>query len=228
MNLEEALAKIEQLEAEKSSLLGKRDELLEEVRKIKAKYRDPLGDIDPNEAAQIYQRYKGGELVVKATVESELETKYSAQSSEQIKELQKQMTTLRESLEAEKKAKEQATLKGSFTSILAPQTNQPTHLLTILEAQGRIKLNESGSPIGVYKGEELTPEEFVSKLREDPDYQYHFKPTGNQGSGQTFEKGGKKTVNPWVKGSWNVTQQMVLLKTNPGEAARLKSEAGIK
>lgn len=229
MTLEEAIAKIEELERSNAALLAKRDELLAEVKSVKAKYRDPLGDVDPTEAAQAYQRYKAGELVAKNMVEKEIETKVNAQSSEQIKELQKQMSDLRQSLEAEKKAKEKATLLGSFTSILAPQVVKPNQLLTILEVEGRIKLNESGQPIGIYKGEEMTPEEFVIKLREDADYQFHFKPTNTQGSGQNFSDGaGKKAVNPWIKASWNVTKQMQLLRENPAEAARLKSEAGIK
>lgn len=229
MELEQAIARIEELEREKGALIAKRDELLGEVKAVKTKYRDPLGDVDPTEAAQIYQRFKAGELANKTTIEGEIENKYAAQSSEQIKELQKQMSDLRQSLEQEKKAKEQATLKGSFTSVLAPQTNKPAHLLTILEAEGRIKLNESGQAIGLYKGEELSPEEFVAKLREDTDYQYHFKPTGNQGSGQTFTDGnGKKTANPWAKDSWNITKQMVMLKANPTEAARLKADAGVR
>lgn len=232
MTLEEALAKIAKLEAansqlttETSSLLAKRDELLGEVKDLKAKYRDALGDIDPTEAAAIATRYKSGELVTKESVEGELKTQYEGQASQQMRELQGQLTEIKERLAAETAAKEQATLKGAFTSILASQLkNKPQHMLTLLEAENRIKL-VNGRAVGLYKGEELDPDEFVSKLREDPDYQDYFKPTGVSGSGSEFTNGSKKIKNPFAKGSANITEQMRILKTNPELAAKLKAEA---
>ncbi len=36
----------------------------------------------------------------------------------------------------------------------------------------------------------------------------------------------RREPNPWAKESWNFTRQMVLENTNPGEAERLRQEAG--
>lgn len=232
MTLEEALAKIAELEAANSQLTNTnaalqatRDGLLGDLTKIKKQYRDPLGDIDPTEAAAIAKRYQSGELVTKESIEGELKTQYEGQASQQMKELQGQLTEIKERLAAETAAKEQATLKGAFTSILASQLkNKPQHMMTLLEAENRIKL-VNGRAVGLYKGEELEPDEFVSKLREDPDYQDYFKPTGVSGSGNEFTNGSKKIKNPFAAGSRNITEQMRLLKTNPELARKLEAEA---
>lgn len=232
MNLEEALAKIAELEAANSQLTNTnaalqatRDGLLGDLTKIKKQYRDPLGDIDPTEAAAIATRYKSGELVTKESIEGELKTQYEGQASQQMKELQAQLTQIKEALAAETVAKERATLNGAFTSVLAPQLNgSPKHLMTVLENEGRIKLKD-GEGIGIYKGEELPAPDFINKLREDPEYQFWFKPTGASGSGNEFTNGSKKIKNPFAKGSINITEQMRLMKTNPELARKLEAEA---
>ena len=229
--VEELEAKVKQLEAdhatEKAALIAKRDQLLEEVKKLKEKYRDALGEVDPTEAIAAYNRYKKGELVPKDSLETELKGEWEKQSAKQLADLREEIKKIREEKEAEKQKAVKATLNGSFTSVLAPLLNvKPKHLLTILETEQRLKLSEAGEPVGLYKGEELTPEKFVEKLREDVDYQGYFKPSGASGSGINLSDKQKKTTNPWV--TKNITQQMQMMKTNPEMAAKLKAEASAK
>lgn len=233
--LEEALQIIEQqkaeianLKSEKTALLAKRDELLGEVKTIKQKI-SPLGDVDPNEAIAVYNRYQSGELAPKDAIEGQLKGEWEKQTAKEVKELRDVVTQLREEKEQEKAARIKATLHGTFTSTLAPQLlAPPKHLLTILESEGRIKLSEAGDAVGVYKGEELSPEEFVKRLREDESYQPYFKPSGASGSGNSFGSGTKKQANPFAKATLNITEQMRLLKQNPELAAQLKAEANGK
>ncbi|HWW85224.1 MAG TPA: hypothetical protein VNZ26_16560, partial [Vicinamibacterales bacterium] len=48
----------------------------------------------------------------------------------------------------------------------------------------------------------------------------------NPGNNATPPAGG--VVNPWVKESFNLTQQMVLENTKPELAKQLKAQAGVK
>jgi len=48
---------------------------------------------------------------------------------------------------------------------------------------------------------------------------------GNSGGGAPGSRGGDGTVNPWAKESWNLTQQIQLMKTKPELAAQLKAAA---
>lgn len=232
MELEEALAKIETLEQEKSALLAKRDELLGTVKDLKTKYRDPLDGMDIEELKTVHSRYKKGELVVKDTIKSELENQLSAQSAQQLKELQEQIQTLKDGLEAERRQKTEALVRGEFTNALGSVgAISPKQVLTILQAEGRVKVsNENGVEkiVGLYKGEELAPAELAKRLREDTDYQHLFKADNMSGSGATFTDGTEKKSNPFAKDSYNLTAQMKLLRENPQLAAQLKKEAGLR
>lgn len=232
MELEEALAKIESLEQEKASLLAKRDELLDSVKKLKTQYRDPLDGLDIDELKTVHSRYKKGELVVKETVKSELESQLSAQSAQQLKELQEQIQTLKDGLEAERRQKTEALVRGEFTNALGSVgAINPKQVLTILQAEGRVKVaTENGVEkiVGMYKGEELAPAELAKRLREDTDYQHLFKADNLSGSGATFTDGTERKANPFAKDSYNLTAQMKILRENPQLAAQLKKEAGLK
>lgn len=55
-----------------------------------------------------------------------------------------------------------------------------------------------------------------------------FKPStgGGAAGGKPAGGGSNTTGNPWAKGSFNLTEQMRIQKSDSGEAARLKAEAG--
>ena len=238
MELEEALAKIKELEAEKSSLadekaalLKKRDELIGELRDAKSaiepfkEYKDKANDL-----LDVYQKYQSGTLVSKDAVTNELEGKYQKMSQDQLKEMREELARLRESVETERTQKKQALIKSEFVNALGGLgAINPNQVLTILQAENRVKMEEeNGVPkiVGLYRGEELPPAELAKKLREDKDYQHFFKADFVPGSGTNFGDGGDKPTNPWAKETFNLTKQMQLTRENPTLAAKLKKQAG--
>lgn len=78
-----------------------------------------------------------------------------------------------------------------------------------------------GSPMGVA--------DYLTELREKrPSL---FKADSKSGAGMSPGGGAghqSSSANPWKKDSFNLTEQMTLLNTNPTLAARLKQEAGVK
>ena len=70
----------------------------------------------------------------------------------------------------------------------------------------------------------LTLAEWVEALVSDAPHLFEANAGGGAaGSGSRGAGGGQ--VNPWSKATWNLTEQVKLLKTNPGLAARLQASA---
>jgi hypothetical protein len=95
-------------------------------------------------------------------------------------------------------------------------------------------LDTNGNPrIKDVNGTPFTVADLVAEIRESR--ASLFKPDekrgmgtnpGNHGNSNTNGTGAQ--ANPWVKESWNMTQQMVLENTKPDLAKQLKAAAGVK
>lgn len=93
----------------------------------------------------------------------------------------------------------------------------------ILDAQGNPRVKD-------HFGNPLTVGEFLTEIRETrPGL---FKPDPINGAGTKPGAGNQKpntgAKNPWAKETFNLTEQMVLLNTNPTQAAQLKAQAGVE
>jgi hypothetical protein len=88
-----------------------------------------------------------------------------------------------------------------------------------VDAQGNKVFGEDGQPLGVSG--------VVRQLTKQAPHL--FKPSNGGGASQQSAGGGRSTAagNPWDKKSWNVTEQMKLIKSDVGEAKRLQAEAGV-
>lgn len=71
----------------------------------------------------------------------------------------------------------------------------------------------------------MTLAEWVEALGTDAPHLFEAN-AGGGATGSTSGGGARKVVNPYRKDSWNLTEQMRLLKTDPGLAARLEASAG--
>lgn len=74
-----------------------------------------------------------------------------------------------------------------------------------------------------------TIEDLVAKTKADPLFGRAFEASGRSGSGaESGERGGAGgAANPWLRATFNLTEQMRLLKSDPSLAAALKAQAGV-
>lgn len=103
----------------------------------------------------------------------------------------------------------------------------PDQLYRLIEENLHAK---EGQPVAVVGGVEVPVGEYVANLKNPGSgYEHHFAPTNRSGMG--VASSARNTAlpgqaNPWLKESWNVTEQMILLSRDPDKARLLKAEAG--
>ena len=104
----------------------------------------------------------------------------------------------------------------------------PDQLYRLLQENLRAK---DGQPVAVVGGVEVPVGEYIANLKNPGSgYEHHFAATNRAGMGVTGSA--RATIlpgqsNPWSKDGWNVTEQMVMLSTDPDKARLLRAEAGI-
>ena len=104
----------------------------------------------------------------------------------------------------------------------------PDQLYRLLQENLRAK---DGQPVAVVGGIEVPVGEYITNLKNPGSgYEHHFAATNRAGMGVTGSA--RATIlpgqsNPWSKDGWNVTEQMVMLSTDPDKARLLRAEAGI-
>lgn len=104
----------------------------------------------------------------------------------------------------------------------------PDQLYRLLQENLRAK---DGQPVAVVGGVEVPVGEYIANLKNPGSgYEHHFAATnragmGVAGSARSTALPGQS--NPWSKESWNITQQMMMLASDPDKARLLKAEAGI-
>ena len=103
----------------------------------------------------------------------------------------------------------------------------PDQLYRLLQENLRAK---EGQPVAVVGGVEVPVGEYIANLKNPGSgYEHHFAATNRAGMGVT---GSARTTalpgqaNPWSKDGWNVTQQMMMLASDPDKARLLRAEAG--
>ena len=103
----------------------------------------------------------------------------------------------------------------------------PDQLYRLIEDNLRTK---DGQPVAVVGGVEVPVGEYLSNLKNPGSgYEHHFAATNRSGmgvAGSARSTALPGQANPWLKESWNVTEQMILLDRDPDKARLLKAEAG--
>jgi hypothetical protein len=103
----------------------------------------------------------------------------------------------------------------------------PDQLYRLLQEHLRAK---DGQPVAVVGGVELPVGEYIANLKNPGSgYEHHFAATNRSGMGVTGSARATALPgqnNPWLKDSWNLTQQMMILSQDPDKARLLKAEAG--
>jgi len=103
----------------------------------------------------------------------------------------------------------------------------PDQLYRLVEDNLR---NKDGQPVAVIGGVETPVAEYVANLKNPGSgYEHHFAASNTAGMGVTGSARATSLPgqsNPWLKDSFNVTEQMILLSRDPDKARILKAEAG--
>ncbi|AMA10631.1 hypothetical protein [Picosynechococcus sp. PCC 73109] len=102
--------------------------------------------------------------------------------------------------------------KLELAGAIAGKARNINHVLALVNADA---VRDDGF---YYKGESgLSAPEYAQRLQNDSGYAHLF--GGADGGTNATEN------NPWAPGSWNLTKQMQITKSDPLLAARLKQEA---
>ena len=103
----------------------------------------------------------------------------------------------------------------------------PDQLYRLVEDNLR---NKDGQPVAVVGGVETPVAEYVANLKNPGSgYEHHFAASNTAGMGVTGSARATSLPgqsNPWLKDSFNITEQMILLAKDPDKARILKAEAG--
>ena len=103
----------------------------------------------------------------------------------------------------------------------------PDQLYRLVEDNLRTK---DGQPVAVVSGVETPVAEYVANLKNPGSgYEHHFAASNTAGMGVTGSARATSLPgqsNPWLKDSFNITEQMILLAKDPDKARILKAEAG--
>src|SRR3954471_6467868 len=214
--------KVDEFQKEKISLLTQLDE-------VKKRYEG----IDPDAVRQLeaekqkleeQQALKAGE--VERVIESRLKS-YQGVHEKQVKDLASERAALvarLSEIQIDQGVVGVATKKGLHPTAIPDITHRARQVFRLVngeatpyEADGKtVKVGRDGM-------RPMTLDEWLERQVEEAPHL--FASSKGEASGKTEETLADGKRNPFQRGSWNLTEQMLLMKANPALAQRLKAEA---
>jgi flagellar motility protein MotE (MotC chaperone) len=151
------------------------------------------------------------------------------QAQETVAELKQQLAAKESEVEQIRQGFTQEQVKSAAIAQLSQAgALAPDQLYRLLQENLRAK---EGQPVAVVGGVEVPVGEYIANLKNPGSgYEHHFAATNRAGMGVTGSARNTSLpgqANPWSKDSWNVTQQMMMLASDPDKARLLKAEAGL-
>ena len=210
------------LAAQLEALRAKNQELIAERRKDRENRETLQQQIEElrlaQESAKTAKLAESGEF--KTLWEDAQQT--VAQLKQQLAEKESEVEQIRQGFTQEQ-VKSAAIAQLSSAGALAPD-----QLYRLLQENLRAK---EGQPVAVVGGVEVPVGEYIANLKNPGSgYEHHFAATNRAGMGVTGSARNTALpgqTNPWSKDGWNVTQQMMMLSSDPDKARLLKAEAGL-
>jgi hypothetical protein len=198
----------------------KNDDLKIELKKSR-KRSEAFGDLDPEQVRLAVEKANKGEqkaLEDKGEYEKALALATTAHATE-VKSLTDQLGVAQG---GEKELRTRTAIDSAMDEInIAPAFKKAVRLMH----QGDVSIiDQDGKPAAMVGDKTVTDH---LKAWADTDEGKNFVGDGGQGGGGA--EGGKKssgTVNPWAKETRNLSQQGLMERDNPSQAAQLKREAG--
>ena len=215
------VADTEDLKAQLEALKAKNSELISERRK------------DKESREKLQQQLSTIETAQKQAEEARLAE--SGEYKTLWDDAQTTISSLKQTLagkEAEVEQIKQGYSKEQLRSSMLSQLSSagalaPDQLYRLVEDNLR---NKDGQPVAVVGGVETPVAEYVANLKNPGSgYEHHFAASNTAGMGVTGSARATSLPgqnNPWLKDSFNITEQMMLLAKDPEKARILKAEAG--
>ena len=216
------VAESSDLAAQLEALRAKNQELIAERRKDREN-RDTLQkQIEDLRLAQESAK------TAKLAESGEFKTLWE-QAQETVAELKQKLATKESEVEQIRQGFTQEQVKSAAIAQLSQAgALAPDQLYRLLQENLRAK---EGQPVAVVGGVEVPVGEYIANLKNPGSgYEHHFAATNRAGMGVTGSARNTSLpgqANPWSKDSWNITQQMMMLNSDPDKARLLKAEAGL-
>ena len=216
------VAESSDLAAQLEALRAKNQELIAERRKDRENRETLQKQIEDLRVAQESAK------TAKLAESGEFKTLWE-QAQETVAELKQQLAAKESEVEQIRQGFTQEQLKSTAIAQLSQAgALAPDQLYRLLQENLRAK---EGQPVAVVGGVEVPVGEYIANLKNPGSgYEHHFAATNRAGMGVTGSARNTALpgqANPWSKDSWNVTQQMMMLASDPDKARLLKAEAGL-
>jgi hypothetical protein len=210
------------LAAQLEALRAKNQELIAERRKDRENRENLQKQLDELRVAQESAK------TAKLAESGEFKTLWE-QAQETVAELKQQLAAKESEVEQIRQGFTQEQVKSAAIAQLSQAgALAPDQLYRLLQENLRAK---EGQPVAVVGGVEVPVGEYIANLKNPGSgYEHHFAATNRAGMGVTGSARNTALpgqANPWSKDSWNVTQQMMMLASDPDKARLLKAEAGL-
>mgnify|MGYP003123518589 CR=1 FL=1 len=209
------------LSVQLEALKAKNFELINERRKDKENREKLQEQLDAVQAAQKQAQE------AKLAETGEYKTLWE-DAQQTVTALKQQLSEKESELEQIKQGFSKEQLKASAISQLSSAgALAPDQLYRLVEDNLRSK---DGQPVAVIGGVETPVADYVANLKNPGSgYEHHFAASNTAGmgvAGSARSTAFPGQSNPWLKDSFNITEQMILLTKDPDRARILKAEAG--
>ena len=216
------VAESSDLAAQLEALRAKNQELIAERRKDRENRENLQKQIEELRIAQESAQ------TAKLAESGEFKTLWE-QAQETVAELKQQLAAKESEVEQVRQGFTQEQVKSAAIAQLSQAgALAPDQLYRLLQENLRAK---EGQPVAVVGGVEVPVGEYIANLKNPGSgYEHHFAATNRAGMGVTGSARSTALpgqANPWSKDSWNITQQMMMLASDPDKARLLKAEAGL-
>ena len=203
------------------ALRAKNQELIAERRKDRENRENLQKQLDEIRATQEQAK------TTKLAESGEYKTLWE-EAQQTVAALKQELAAKESEVEQVKQGFTQEQLRASAISQLSQAgALAPDQLYRLLQENLRTK---EGQPVAVVGGVEVPVGDYITNLKNPGSgYEHHFAATNRTGMGVTGSARSTALpgqTNPWSKDAWNVTQQMMMLSSDPDKARLLKAEAG--
>ena len=210
------------LAAQLDALRAKNQELIAERRKDRENRETLQQQLDEIRASQEQAK------TAKLAESGEYRTLWE-EAQQTVSDLKQQLATKESEVEQIRQGFTQEQLRASAIGQLSQSgALAPDQLYRLLQENLRAK---DGKPVAYVGGVEVPIGEYIANLKNPGSgYEHHFAATNRAGmgvAGSARSTALPGQANPWSKDGWNITQQMMMLSTDPDKARLLRAEAGL-
>ena len=210
------------LAAQLDALRAKNQELIDERRKDRENREALQQQLDEIRASQEQAK------TAKLAESGEYRTLWE-EAQQTVSDLKQQLATKESEVEQIRQGFTQEQLRASAIGQLSQSgALAPDQLYRLLQENLRAK---DGKPVAYVGGVEVPIGEYIANLKNPGSgYEHHFAATNRAGmgvAGSARSTALPGQANPWSKDGWNITQQMMMLSSDPDKARLLRAEAGL-